>query len=166
MIWGSITLVISFLLLTVFGALVMEPQFDIPRLPVAIPGVVILYIATSAFGIGYVVCCLLYTTDDVSWLPQPWLIPTEIYPSTARAQGAAISVVVWGLMNFAVTFLSPILFNNLDYWIFLVFAATNSIAGVWTWVSIHSGLRLLLTIVSCTLLKLVEEPLTKMCSSS
>ena len=36
-------------------------------------------------------------------------------------------------MNFAVTFLSPILFNNLKYWIFLIFAASNSFAGVWTW---------------------------------
>ena len=120
MVWGSITLVSSFLLLTVFGGLVMEPSIDIPRLPVAIPGIVVLYIATSAFGVG--------------WLPQPWLIPTEIYPSTARAQGAAISVVTWGFANFAVTFLSPILFNNLDYWIFLVFAITNAFAGIWTWV--------------------------------
>ena len=98
----------------------MEPSIDIPRLPVAIPGIVVLFIATSAFGVG--------------WLPQPWLIPTEIYPSTARAQGAAISVVTWGFANFAVTFLSPILFNNLYYWIFLVFAITNAFAGVWTWV--------------------------------
>ena len=50
MIWGSIVLVSSFLLLTIFGGLVMEESIDIPRLPVAIPGVVILYIATSAFG--------------------------------------------------------------------------------------------------------------------
>lgn len=62
-----------------------------------------------------------------------WLIPTEIYPSTARAQGSAISVIIWGLANFTVTLLTPIGFNNLKYWLFLVFAATNSFAGWWTW---------------------------------
>ena len=121
MVWGSIVLVSSFVLLTIFGALVMEPSINVPKLPFAIPGIIILYVATSAFGIG--------------WLPQPWLIPTEIYPSTARAKGAAISVVTWGFANFAVTFLSPIFFNNLKYWIFLIFAGTNAFAGIWTWVS-------------------------------
>jgi len=62
-----------------------------------------------------------------------WLIPTEIYPSTARAQGSAISVIIWGLANFTVTLLTPIGFNNLKYWLFMVFAATNSFAGWWTW---------------------------------
>lgn len=61
------------------------------------------------------------------------LIPTEIYPTTARAQAAAISVVIWGLANFTITLLTPIMFNNLRYWLFLVFAASNAIAGLWTW---------------------------------
>lgn len=41
-------------------------------------------------------------------------------------------MVVWGIFNFIVTFVSPILFNNLKYWIFLAFAATNAFAGLWT----------------------------------
>lgn len=61
------------------------------------------------------------------------MIPTEIFPTTARAQGTAVSVVVWGLANFAVTLLTPILFNNLNYWLFLVFGFTNMFAGVWTY---------------------------------
>ena len=111
----------TFVLLTIFGALVMEPAIDVPKAPFAILGVICLYVYTSAFGIG--------------WLAEPWLIPTELYPSPARAKGAAISVVVWGFANFAITFLTPILFNNLSYWIFLIFAFTNAFAGWWTWVS-------------------------------
>lgn len=61
------------------------------------------------------------------------LIPTEIFPTTARAQGTAVSVVIWGLANFAVTLLTPILFNNLNYWLFLVFGLTNLFAGAWTY---------------------------------
>ena len=79
-------------------------RFHIPLLATGIPGIIFLYLATSVFGIG--------------WLVPPWLIPTEIYPSSARANGAAISVIIWGLANFAVTLLTPILFNNLDYWLF------------------------------------------------
>ena len=120
MIWGAAVLSSCFALLCLFAGLVMTESIEVPRLPFAILGVIVLYVATAAFGIG--------------WLPQPWLIPTEIYPSTARAQGAAISVVVWGFANFAVTFLSPIFFNNLQYWIFLIFAGSNAIAGLWTWV--------------------------------
>ena len=138
MIGGAFGISACFALLTLFGGLAMSnKQLGIPKLAVAIPGTVLLYLATGLFGVG--------------WLPEPWLIPTyegvlrflvtmltshrEIYPSTARAQGSAVSVIIWGLANFAVTLLTPIGFNNLNYWLFLVFAATNAFAGLWTWVS-------------------------------
>ncbi|PVH85251.1 general substrate transporter [Cadophora sp. DSE1049] len=116
MVWGSIGLSISFLILTIFGGLA---ETSLPDLAVEIPGSITLFAATAIFGIG--------------WLATVWLIPTEIYPSTARAQGSAISVIIWGLANFAITLLTPIGFNNLKYWLFLVFAGTNAFAGWWTW---------------------------------
>ncbi|EOD50893.1 putative mfs monosaccharide transporter protein [Neofusicoccum parvum UCRNP2] len=121
---GSFVLTSCFVLLAIFGGLAMNSQgssapLGIPTLAVAIPGIVALFVATGAFGIG--------------WLATVWLIPTEIYPTAARAQAAAISVIVWGLANFAVTLLTPIMFNNLRYWLFLVFAASNGFAGLWTW---------------------------------
>ncbi|KAH7065017.1 MFS monosaccharide transporter-like protein [Macrophomina phaseolina] len=121
---GSVALTSCFVLLAIFGGLAMGSQgssapLDIPTLAVVVPGIVSLFVATGAFGIG--------------WLATVWLIPTEIYPTTARAQAAAISVIIWGFANFAVTLLTPIMFNNLRYWLFLVFAATNGIAGLWTW---------------------------------
>jgi hypothetical protein len=117
MVWGAAGLATCFGLLTIFGALAKVDY--IPDLAVEIPGSIILYVATAIFGIG--------------WLATVWLIPTEIYPSTARAQGSAVSVIIWGLANFSVTLLTPIGFNNLKYWLFLVFAATNVFAGWWTW---------------------------------
>ncbi|KAI9705460.1 MAG: hypothetical protein M1836_006215 [Candelina mexicana] len=120
MVWGAFGLSISFGILTLLGYLAFNSsQLGIPNLAVSIPGSVVLYLATSMFGIG--------------WLATVWLIPTEIYPSTVRAQGSAISVIVWGLANFAVTLLTPIGFNNLNYWLFLVFCFTNMFAGLWTW---------------------------------
>jgi hypothetical protein len=120
LIQGSIILASCFGLLTVFGGLAANASsLDIPIIVPGIIGTVILFVATGAFGIG--------------WLSTVWLIPTEIFPTTARAQGTAISVIIWGLANFAITFLTPVLFNNLDYYIFLVFAGTNTVAGLWTY---------------------------------
>lgn len=114
---GSAVLTGCFLLLGLFGGLAMSDTSGTGA--PAILGTISLFAATGAFGIG--------------WLVPPWLIPTEIYATTARAQASAISVIVWGLANFAVTLLSPILFNNLDHWIFVIFAATNAFAGLWTY---------------------------------
>ncbi|KKY19232.1 putative mfs monosaccharide transporter [Phaeomoniella chlamydospora] len=129
MIYGAGILSISFGLLAVLGGLAYnQPKLHIDTLGPAIPGVIILYFATITFGIA--------------WLVPPWLIPTEIYPSTARAQGSAISVIIWGLANFAVTLLTPIGFNNLNYMLFLVFAVTNGFAAWWTdWYCPESGGR-------------------------
>ncbi|PMD44433.1 general substrate transporter [Hyaloscypha variabilis F] len=118
MVWGAAGLAISFTILTIFGGIAQEFP-SVPDLAVEIPGSVTLFVATAIFGIG--------------WLATVWLIPTEIYPSTARAQGSAISVIIWGLANFGITLLTPIGFNNLKYWLFLVFAVTNAFAGWWTW---------------------------------
>lgn len=121
MVGGAFAISACFLILTILGGLSMNSnKLGIRNMAVAIPGSIILYVATGLYGIG--------------WLTEPWLIPTEIFPSTSRAQGAAISVVIWGLANFAVTLLTPIGFNNLKYWLFLVFALTNLFAGCWTWV--------------------------------
>jgi hypothetical protein len=120
LIQGSIILASSFALLALFGGLVANS--DTINIPIQIPGIigtVILFVATGAFGIG--------------WLATVWLFPTEVYPTTCRAQGTAISVIIWGLANFGITFLTPVLFNNLDYFIFLVFAGTNAFAGIWTY---------------------------------
>jgi sugar porter (SP) family MFS transporter len=116
---GAFWLALSFGLLTLLGGLAThKKELGISLLATGIPGIVVLYLATSVFGI--------------CWLVPPWLIPTEIFPSTARAQGSAISVIVWGLANFAVTLLTPIGFNNLKYWLFAVFCVTNAFAGWWT----------------------------------
>lgn len=130
MVSGAFAISISFAFLTILGALAMNSnQLGIPNRAASIPGSIVLFLATGFFGIG--------------WLSQPWLIPTEIYPSTARAQGAAISVVTWGIANFAVTLLTPMGFNNLRYWLFLIFVVTNLFAGWWTWVG-HTSVPLFL----------------------
>ncbi|KAG8529696.1 uncharacterized protein KY384_005177 [Bacidia gigantensis] len=121
MIAGAFGIAGCFLLLTIFGGLAQNcDKLGIPDKPIAIVGSIFLFIATGTFGVG--------------WLTQPWLIPTEIYPVTSRAQGAAISVIIWGIANFVVTLITPILFNTLSFWLFLIFAVTNTFAAWWTFV--------------------------------
>lgn len=120
LLYGSGVLSVSFFLLALFGGFAMNrDELGLSVDAMGIPGIITLFTATGAFGIG--------------WLATIWLIPTEIYPTTARAQGTAVSVIVWGLANFAITLLTPIMFNNLKYYIFLVFALSNTFAGVWTY---------------------------------
>ena len=63
MVGGAFGISACFALLALLGGLAMNnDDLGIPKLAVAVPGTVLLYLATAAFGIG--------------WLPQPWLIPT------------------------------------------------------------------------------------------
>ena len=63
MVGGAFGISACFALLTLLGGLAMNnDDLGIPKLAVAVPGTVLLYLATAAFGIG--------------WLPEPWLIPT------------------------------------------------------------------------------------------
>ncbi|KAL7773447.1 hypothetical protein CFE70_003411 [Pyrenophora teres f. teres 0-1] len=122
LIHGSTILSMSFALLALFGGLVANSsELHIPVLVPGIIGTVILFVATGAFGIG--------------WLSTVWLFPTEVFPTTARAQGTAISVIIWGFANFAITFLTPVLFNNLDYFIFLEAAEQ----GTWRVAKVGKG---------------------------
>lgn len=119
LVWNSVALTVCFIVLTITGGLSENSyELNISILGPAIPGTVALFLATGSFGIG--------------WLVPPWLIPSEIYPTTARAKGTAVSVIIWGLANFAVTLLTPIMFENLNFWLFAVFAVTNGMAGAWT----------------------------------
>ncbi|OTB04740.1 hypothetical protein M426DRAFT_320603 [Hypoxylon sp. CI-4A] len=118
MVWGSMGLTCCYMALTILGSASVKFH-DRPQLWVEIIGSIFLFISTAIFGI--------------CWLATVWLIPTEIYPNGARAKGSAISVIVWGVFNFLVTLLTPIGFNHLKYWLFLVFVVTNILAGLLTW---------------------------------
>lgn len=115
MLGGSCGLTICFTLLglVAMGALTDNYSFILSM------GTMSLVASTAIFG--------------ACWLTTVWLIPTEIYSDKARAQGGAISVVVWGFANFIITILTPIGFNNLKFWLFFVFAATNLLAGLLVW---------------------------------
>lgn len=64
LLWGSVVLTLCFLLLALFGGLAMNAdQLHVDQTLIAIPGVVSLFVATGAFGIG--------------WLATVWLVPVS-----------------------------------------------------------------------------------------
>ncbi|KAI1455545.1 general substrate transporter [Annulohypoxylon moriforme] len=119
MLVGSVGLSTFYFVLTILGSQSVTEKSDTLDSWVPALGIATLYASTATFGI--------------CWLTTVWLIPTEIYPNYARATGSSISVIIWGLSNFVVTLLTPIGFNNLKHWLFLVFTITNIVAGVLTW---------------------------------
>lgn len=62
---GSLVLTAGFFLLTLFGGLAFNSEeLGIPEIAVAIPGIITLYLATGAFGVG--------------WLATIWVSPLNI----------------------------------------------------------------------------------------
>lgn len=55
MVWGSLALIICFMLLTIFGGLAENAaEIGIPNTSaVGIPGAFVLFVATGSFGIGW-----------------------------------------------------------------------------------------------------------------
>lgn len=103
-------------------------HINIPMLVPGILGTTTLFVATWAFGIG--------------WLATVWAHSHGTIPNNRPWTSRSYQCHSLGLANFAVTFLTPIMFNNLRYYIFLVFAASNAFAGVWTWIYLpESGNR-------------------------
>jgi hypothetical protein len=64
LLWGSVVLTVCFLLLALFGGLAKHSSdLGVNQTIIAIPGVVALFVATGAFGIG--------------WLATVWLVPVS-----------------------------------------------------------------------------------------
>ncbi|KAK6956142.1 hypothetical protein Daesc_001414 [Daldinia eschscholtzii] len=82
MLWGSCGLTICFIILAITAMNLLSSDGGFK----STIGTIVLVGLTAIFG--------------ASWLTTVWLIPTEIYPDKTRAQGGAISVVVWGIANF------------------------------------------------------------------
>lgn len=65
LLWGSVVLTLCFLMLALFGGLAMNADhLKVDQTLIAIPGIVSLFVATGAFGIG--------------WLATVWLVPVSV----------------------------------------------------------------------------------------
>ncbi|EME77963.1 uncharacterized protein MYCFIDRAFT_144953 [Pseudocercospora fijiensis CIRAD86] len=67
-----------------------------------------------------------------SWGPVPWAMPAEIFPSSLRAKGVALSTCSNWFNNFIIGLITPPLVQNTGYGAYVFFAVFCLLSGVWT----------------------------------
>ncbi|KAJ9255504.1 hypothetical protein DTO212C5_9134 [Paecilomyces variotii] len=68
-----------------------------------------------------------------SWGPVPWAMPSEIFPSSLRAKGVALSTCSNWLNNFIIGLITPPLVQNTGYGAYVFFAVFCLLSFVWTY---------------------------------
>lgn len=68
-----------------------------------------------------------------SWGPVPWAYPAEVFPSSLRAKGVAISTCTNWITNFCIGLLTPPLVQNTGFGAYVFFAVFCLLSLVWTW---------------------------------
>lgn len=85
----------------------------------AVGGAVMLFVFNTFFAIG--------------WLGMTWLYPAECTPLTVRAQANGISTSANWLFNFMVVMITPVAFDNIQNYTYLIFCAINFCMIFATW---------------------------------
>ncbi|KAF2723414.1 putative MFS monosaccharide transporter [Polychaeton citri CBS 116435] len=67
-----------------------------------------------------------------SWGPVPWAMPSEIFPSSLRAKGVALSTCSNWLFNFIIGLVTPPLVQDTGYGAYVFFAVFCGLSFVWT----------------------------------
>ncbi|KAI9745197.1 MAG: hypothetical protein M1818_001475 [Claussenomyces sp. TS43310] len=72
-----------------------------------------------------------------TWGPVPWAMPAEIFPSSLRAKGIALSTVSNWLNNFIIGLITPPLVENTNWGAYVFFAVFCVFSGIWTWIFVR-----------------------------
>ncbi|KAF7563401.1 hypothetical protein G7046_g740 [Stylonectria norvegica] len=67
-----------------------------------------------------------------SWGPVPWAMPSEIFSSSLRAKGVALSTCSNWINNFIIGLVTPPLVQNTGFGAYVFFACFCFLSGVWT----------------------------------
>ncbi|KAI9473461.1 MAG: general substrate transporter [Benjaminiella poitrasii] len=100
---------------------------------------------TSAAANGAVAFTMLYNfVFGASWLGMSWLYPAEIFSTALRAKGNSLSTAANWLGNFVVAMITPVLFEHITFWTYILFAFMNLIfmPMVYLWFPETKGLSL------------------------
>ncbi|KAK9459490.1 MFS monosaccharide transporter [Lipomyces oligophaga] len=74
------------------------------------------------FMFGYAAC----------WGPVPWAMPAEIFPSSLRAKGVALSTCSNWFNNFIIGLITPPMIDGAGFGTYVFFGAFSILAGIWT----------------------------------
>ncbi|KAG2168977.1 hypothetical protein JADG_008716 [Aureobasidium aubasidani] len=89
--------------------------------------------ANGGMGWAAVAFLLIYMVAfGASWGPVPWALPSEIFPSSLRAKGVALSTCSNWLNNFIIGLVTPPLISGTNnYGAYIFFAAFCVFSGIW-----------------------------------
>lgn len=66
-----------------------------------------------------------------SWGPVPWAMPSEVFPSSLRAKGVALSTCSNWLNNFIIGIATPPMLQNIGYGTYIFFAVFCLLSFIW-----------------------------------
>jgi hypothetical protein len=68
-----------------------------------------------------------------TWGPVPWAMPSEIFPSSLRAKGVALSTCSNWFNNFIIGLITPPLVQNTGFGAYVFFAVFCLLSFAWTY---------------------------------
>ncbi|KAK5165291.1 uncharacterized protein LTR77_009389 [Saxophila tyrrhenica] len=113
MMWGSLGLAISMMLIAVLLSFHAMPDKYSKSLGTATSSAAVAFFFTYMFIFGASANCI------------PWVYVPEILPLHARAKGTAVGISANWLWNFVVVMITPSMISNLNWQTYLVFMCTN-----------------------------------------
>ncbi|KAL8860522.1 MAG: hypothetical protein Q9178_003182 [Gyalolechia marmorata] len=116
LLWGSFFMTVSHLIIAVFVGKYSQnwPQHRGPGW------------ASAAFLLFYML------SFGATWGPVPWAMPSEIFPSSLRAKGVALSTSSNWFHNFLIGLITPPLVQNTGFGAYTFFAVFCLLSLVWT----------------------------------
>ncbi|KAI4231722.1 MAG: hypothetical protein L6R40_007643 [Gallowayella cf. fulva] len=116
LLWGSFFMTISHLIIAVFVG-----KYNKSWSSHRGPGW-----ASAAFLLFYML------SFGATWGPVPWAMPSEIFPSSLRAKGVALSTCSNWFNNFIIGLITPPLVQNTGFGAYTFFAVFCLLSLVWT----------------------------------
>ncbi|KAF4469560.1 hypothetical protein FALBO_3540 [Fusarium albosuccineum] len=68
-----------------------------------------------------------------SWAPTPWAVPAEVFPSSLRAKGVAISTCSNWINNFIIGLITPLLVQATGFGAYVFFAVFGLLSFAFVW---------------------------------
>ncbi|KAI9716724.1 MAG: hypothetical protein M1828_007586 [Chrysothrix sp. TS-e1954] len=121
LMWGSAAMCVSHIIISAMVGLYQDDWAA--HRPQGWVSVTFLFVYMLCFG--------------ASWGPVPWAYPSEIFPSSLRAKGVALSTCINWLSNFIIGLITPPLVENTGWGAYTFFAVFCLISLVWTYMFIR-----------------------------
>ena len=88
--------------------------------------------AHTIAGWAYVAMAFLFCFGyGVSYSPLGWALPSEVFPTSFRSKGVALSTCVIWISDFVVGISIPSMMDNIGYGTYIFFGGMAFLAGLW-----------------------------------